>query len=226
MGGRGFQWKLGSLFDHGGEPFLLARLYRWRAGSGDGLKRWAASSSVPFGETRAWLTSVFCGSLRKRGHGLADGCSQTILSGVIVVNCPYRLLQVSWAGAERVHGWSWGLGRCLTFHLTGWGSFLSELDGRFSGKSLPWGRAIVSVPEQLLFEKMIKSNWDLHYYSRASRSANICWVTKHWWHSSWDTELYIAGEWATVWSCVWKRQRSGSPISYGRNSNKGTVMEG
>lgn len=79
----------------------------------------------------------------------------------------------------------------LGFTLTGQGSFLSELDGRVSGKSLPGAEHLflgacspLSAPEQILlsyhmFEKMIGSNWDLHYYSLANHSANICLMTKH-----------------------------------------------
>lgn len=32
----------------------------------------------------------------------------------------------------------------------------------------------LSGPEQLPFEKTIGSSWDLHYYSLANHSANIC----------------------------------------------------
>lgn len=104
------------------------------------------SPTVPSGEARTCLSSMFGGSLRKHGHMVIWA------SRWLKVNCPYLLLQVSSAGAERVYGLSWGLGRHLVilaswlqaFHLTGWGSFLSELDGRFSGKWLPWDRALVS----------------------------------------------------------------------------------
>lgn len=79
----------------------------------------------------------------------------------------------------------------LGFTLTGQGSFLSELDGMVSGKSLPEAEHLflgpcspLSAPEQILlsyhmFEEMIGSNWDLHYYSLANHSANICLMTKH-----------------------------------------------
>lgn len=73
----------------------------------------------------------------------------------------------------------------LGFALSGQGSFVSELDGRVSGaERLSLGACSPSLlPSRSssyhLFEEMIGSNWDLHYYSLANHSANICLMTKH-----------------------------------------------
>lgn len=83
----------------------------------------------------------------------------------------------------------------------------------------------LSVPEELLFEKMVGSNWDLHYYSLANHQ-QIFTESQSIDRIAAGAMNYTQQENGQQYEAVFEKDRSGSPTSHGRNSNKGTVMEG